>query len=151
MTTNKPDFSTACADFKAARLLYWQMSREDAEKLRSYYSAEYDRAEVGWIDQNADAFARFSLDYTPNTAEVVRDYHSNLMRNILRDYVALYTREEIVTMCNLIARGTSSDCARVVLADGVSFALYELVEEYNKAHDEADKITRRAPEHGGIV
>lgn len=147
MTTNKPDFSTACADFKAARLLYWQMSSENAEKLHSYYSAEYDRAEVGEISFGEDVYREIFTDLPPMTANVVRDYRNALIDNILHDYVAQYTREEFVGIFNLLLRGLggAERYVKIKLADCVEIPVTDLMRAWNEMHPDELEIMWAQP------
>lgn len=149
----KPSFLSAISEFWPARELYMQLNPDGDAKLWDFYKAEYERADVGEIGFGEDIYREFFTDKPPKTVNVIRSYRNSLMDNILKDYVAQYTREELVSMCNLIARGLVEDGIhiKIALADGVAISLKDIVLQYNDTHDESEKIILSAPPHGGIV
>ena len=119
-------------------------NREIENEITERFSEEYDRAADGeaTVDPFASMLTAMANGEEPQITkgDVLQAWADEVRKAFPRAYMEEYTREEAVTMLNLLNRKHLDDLLLVQVIPGYNYTILDLMRGWNETHPEEDQI-----------
>lgn len=143
-------FAEATKEISVARDMYRWLYPDEATSVFTEYEAKYNKAEDGSRKDllEKDVFA--VVTYPPRKKDVVENYYSYVCSQMIAHYAEQYTRENMVTMLNLLMRGMKNNYRyfSISIVEGISVSFADLLEAWNRTHPNEKTICLPDPDIG---
>lgn len=143
-------FGEATKEIWAARDMYRWLYPDEAKEVFAEYEEKFDNAadDSREDQQEIDAFAAFMAPATKT--DIVKEYFEHIRRQMIAHYAEQYTREDMVTMLNLLIHGMKNNYQylSISIVEGISVSFADLLKAWNRTHPNEKTICLPDPDIG---
>lgn len=120
------------------------MNQESVEQIETAY-------QEAWDSGKGFTFATMFSPRKDDNAEMnvcAAQMQNALKKLVMKEWLSKYTRDEIITLCNLLLKGPQRRYTRVCLVDDLEMTAVDIAIEWNGVHPDESPIYPPDPEIG---